>query len=298
MALGKGKVLGRGLGNLIPVNENNVEISKEEQTGLREIKVTEILPNPHQPRKQFSDASIQELSNTITEHGVIQPIVVQKNPSGSGFLLVAGERRLRACKLAGFAKIPAIVRDLSEADMMELALIENIQRENLNPMDEALAYQAIIDKRGLKVTDLATRVGKNRATISNLIRLLSLPKLLQDLVKEGKLSEGQARPLLSIPDPKKQLEVGQKVIAEGWNVREVENYVSNLLHPDKKSKSTSIGPDKRDASIVKLESKLRNKYSSKVEVTHNETNGKGKIVFSYANLNDMERILEQLGVKL
>jgi len=298
MALGKGKVLGRGLGNLIPVNENNVEISKEELSGLREIKVTEILPNPHQPRKQFSDASIQELCNTIVEHGVIQPIVVQKNPSGSGFLLVAGERRLRACKLAGFAKIPAIVRDISEADMMELALIENIQRENRNPMDEALAYQAIIDKRGLKVTDLATRVGKNRATISNLIRLLALPKPLQDWVKEGKLSEGQARPLLSIPDSKKQFEVGQKVIAEGWNVREVENYVSNLLNPDKKSKSSSVGPDKRDASIVKLESKLRNKYSSKVEVAHNETNGKGKIVFSYANLSDMERILEQLGVKL
>lgn len=131
-----------------------------------------------------------------------------------------------------------------------------------------------------------------------MIRLLSLPKLLQDLVKEGKLSEGQARPLLSIPDPKKQLEVGQKVIAEGWNVREVENFVSNLLHPDKKSKPSSFAADKRDASIVKLESKLRNKYSSKVEVAHNETNGKGKIVFSYANLNDMERILEQLGVKL
>ncbi|MDF3820928.1 ParB/RepB/Spo0J family partition protein [Leptospira sp. 96542] len=298
MALGKGKVLGRGLGNLIPVNENNVELSKDESTGLREIRVSEIFPNPHQPRKQFSDQSIQELSNTIQEHGVIQPIVVQKNPSGSGFVLVAGERRLRATKLAGFSKIPAIVRELSEADTMELALIENIQRENLNPMDEAQAYQNIIDKRGLKITDLATRVGKNRATISNLIRLLSLPKSIQDLVKEGKMTEGQARPLLSIPDGKKQWDVAQKIILESWNVREVENYVSSYLNPDKKIKSEPESSDKRDASIVKLESKLRNKFSSKVEITHNETNGKGKIVFSYANITDMERILDQLGLKL
>ncbi|MCU0823302.1 MAG: ParB/RepB/Spo0J family partition protein [Leptospira sp.] len=297
MALGKGKVLGRGLGNLIPVKEDQSEFSKEEQAGVREIRVTEILPNPHQPRKQFSDQSIQELSNTIVEHGVIQPIVVQKNPSGSGFVLVAGERRLRACKLAGFAKIPAIVRDLSEADMMELALIENIQRENLNPMEEALAYQSIIDKRGLKVTDLATRVGKNRATVSNLLRLLGLPKPIQDLVKEGKLTEGQARPLLSIPDSKKQWEVAQKILLDGWNVREVENFVSSYLNPEKKDSKQS-GPDKRDPSIVKLETKLRNKFSSKVEVTHNESNGKGKITFSYANLDDMERLLDNFGLKL
>ncbi|TGN20314.1 ParB/RepB/Spo0J family partition protein [Leptospira idonii] len=297
MALGKGKVLGRGLSNLIPVNEKNVEVTKDDMSGLREIKISEIQPNPHQPRKYFSDAAIQELSQTIQQHGVIQPITVQKNSSGAGFILIAGERRLRACKLAGFQKIPAVVKDVSEADMMEIALIENLQREDLNPIEEAQAYQNLIDKRGLKVTDLATRVGKNRSTIANLIRLLGLPKPVQDWVKEGKLTEGQTRPLLSLPETKKQIDVAAKVIEENWTAREVENYVSNLLHPDKKSKSQSSGADK-DASIVKIESKLRNKYSAKVEISHNDSNGKGKITFSYANLSDMERILDQFGLKL
>lgn len=298
MALGKGKVLGRGLSNLIPVNEKNEEISKEEINGLREIKLTEIQPNPHQPRKHFSQDAIQELSLTIQQHGVIQPIVVQKNNTGSGFILISGERRLRACKLAGFVKIPAIVKEVSEADMMELALIENLQREDLNSLEEAQAYQNLIDKRGLKITDLAARVGKNRSTITNLIRLLGLPKQVQDWIKEGKITEGQARPVCSLPDARKQVEVASKIIAENWTAREVENYVSNILNPDKKSKSeVSSGKDK-DPSIVKLEGKLRNKYSSKVEISHNESNGKGKIVFSYGNLSDMERLLELLGLKL
>lgn len=296
MALGKGKVLGRGLGNLIPVNENNQEISKEDGSGLREIKVSEILPNPNQPRKKFSDQAIAELAATIQEHGVIQPVLVQKNSNGSGFILIAGERRLRACKLAGYVKIPAIVKELSEADVMELALIENTQREDLNAIEEALAYQAIIEKRGLKVTDLANRLGKNRATISNLIRLLSFPNQIQDWIKEGKLSEGNARPLLSIPDPKKQIEFASKVIQDLMSARDVEQLVAQYLSPEKKQKTNK--PEKKDPSLVKLESKLRNKFSSKVEVNHNENNGKGKIVFSYSNIDDMERILEQLGVKL
>ncbi len=298
MALGKGKVLGRGLSNLIPVNEKYEEIAKDELSGLREIKVSEIQPNPHQPRKHFSGEAIQELSITIQQHGVIQPIVVQKNSAGPGFILISGERRLRACKLAGFMKIPAIVKEVSDADMMELALIENLQREDLNALEEAQAYQNLIDKRGLKITDLATRVGKNRSTVANLIRLLGLPKQVQDWIKEGKISEGQSRPLLSLPDPKKQVDVANKVITENWTAREVENYVSNLLNPDKNNRNDSTGDKNKDASIVKLEGKLRNKYSSKVEITHNEANGKGKIVFSYANLSDMERLLELLGLKL
>ncbi|TGN10968.1 ParB/RepB/Spo0J family partition protein [Leptospira ilyithenensis] len=297
MALGKGKVLGRGLGNLIPVNEKNVELNSDDISGLREIRISEIVPNPHQPRKHFSETAIQELSQTIQQHGVIQPIVVQKNQTGSGFILIAGERRLRACKLAGFQKIPAIVKDVSDADMMELALIENLQREDLNPIEEAQAYQNLIEKRSLKVTDLATRVGKNRSTIANLIRLLGLPSQVQDLIKEGKLSEGQTRPLLSLPETKKQIEVANKIITENWTAREVENYVSSILNPDKKQKSSGSESEK-DASIVKIEGKLRNKFSAKVEISHNDNTGKGKITFSYANLSDMERILEQLGLKL
>ncbi|GBF51341.1 ParB-like protein [Leptospira ryugenii] len=297
MALGKGKVLGRGLSNLIPVNDKNEELSKEDLSGLREIKISEISINPFQPRKTFSNESLQELSQTIQVHGVIQPIVVQKNKSSTGYTLISGERRMRACKLAGFLKIPAIVKDVSENEMMEMALIENLQREDLNPVEEALAYQLIIDKQGLKVTELASKIGKNRSTVSNLVRLLSLPKPVLDWLREGKLSEGQARPLLSLPEAKKQLDVATKIVQEGWTARDVENHVSLILHPDKKIKSKQSDLSK-DASIAKIETKLRNKYSSKVEIAHNESNGKGKITFSYANLSDMERVLELLGIKL
>ncbi|MCC5813527.1 MAG: ParB/RepB/Spo0J family partition protein [Leptospira sp.] len=293
--MAKARALGKGLGNLIPVNEKHEEIKPEDNSGLKEIKISEILPNPNQPRRTFSDASIEELSHTIKLHGVIQPIVVQK--SSHGYELISGERRVRACKKAGFLKIPAIVRVVSSRESFEMAILENIQREDLNPIEEAIAYKKLSEESGLKITEIALRMGKNRTTISNLVRLLNFPEKVQNYIRDGKITEGQARPVLSIADEKKQIETIEKIIAESWTARQVEDYVADLLGGAKPGKTSSGKSNSKDPSIMKLESKLRTKYSSKVEVQHNETNGKGKIVLHYSNLDQMESILQEMGIK-
>lgn len=287
----KNKVLGRGLGNLIPGSDRSSE-SKEDATP-KEVKISEIKPNPYQPRKTFSAESLQELASTIQTHGVIQPIVVKK--SEAGFTLVSGERRLRAAKLAGFQKIPVVIKNYSDTEMMEIAIIENLQREDLNPIEEAQAYQTLMEKSSLKMGELAQKLGKNRSTIANLVRLLSFPTPILNLLKDGKLKEGQARPLLSLTDPKKQIDLAQRIVEEQWSARMVENHVSGSSSA-KKGKVESA-PKAKDPSILKIESKLRNKLSAKLEITHDDTQGKGKIQIFYNNVTDLERILENLGIK-
>ncbi|MDX1957772.1 MAG: ParB/RepB/Spo0J family partition protein [Leptospiraceae bacterium] len=291
----KNNVLGRGLGNLISGSSRNTSrVDGEDQfTGnQRDIKISEIKVNPNQPRKKFSQDSILELAETIKLHGLIQPIIVKKVEDG--YQLIAGERRLRACKEAGFIKIPAVIKNYSEKDSLEVALLENIQREDLNPIEEALAYQSIIDKLGIKVTELASRVGKNRSTVANLIRLLQLPEGVKDLIVTGKLSEGQARPLLSIGDKRKQEEVANRIVSESMNVREVEDYVARITEGTKPTKL--LREKKVDPSITQLENKLRNKFSARVQIIHNDKTGKGKIGISYGNMNELEKILSKLGL--
>jgi ParB family chromosome partitioning protein len=296
--MAKQSVLGRGLGNLIPgsnkksVNESPAADSPS-NSNLKDIKISEIVLNPNQPRKVFKQETILELAETIKLHGLIQPIIVKK--TANGFQLIAGERRLRACKEAGFVKIPAIVKEYTEKESIEIALLENIQREDLNPIEEAMAYHTIAEKLGLKVSEIAVRVGKNRSTVANLIRLLQLPEAVKDLLAQKKLSEGQARPLLSIGDKRKLEETAHKIIELNMTVREVEDYVAKILGDSKPSKSNSKNP-KVDPSIVAIENKIRNKYSIKVGIQHNENTGKGKIVLSYGNLDEMERLLERMGI--
>jgi ParB family chromosome partitioning protein len=292
--MAKGKVLGRGLGNLIPVNEKKEEMSYESHSNLKELKISEIYPNPNQPRRTFSEESIQELANTIQLHGVIQPVVVKK--TDRGYELISGERRVRACKKAGFLKVPAVIRNVSNKESLEMAILENIQREDLNPIDEALAYQKLAEELNLKTSELAQRMGKNRTTIANLIRLLNFPQKIQDLIREGKISEGQARPVLSIADDRKKIEVVEKIISMGWTARQVEDYVSDLTAGSEPRSGKKPAGKAKDPAIVKIESKLRNKLSSKVELVHNESNGKGKIVIQYGNLEQMESILKELGI--
>lgn len=291
IAVPKKNVLGRGLGNLIPINESKEEIPRETNSNLFDIKISEIVPNPNQPRRNFDDASLAELAETIKLHGVIQPITVVRR--GTRYEIVSGERRFRACKLAGYSKIPAIVRNLSEIDSLEQAIIENIQREDLNPIDEAMSYSKLGNVLQLKTTELATRIGKNRSTVANLLRLLQLPSSVQEFVKQGKLTEGQVRPLLSLESTKKMEEVAQKVFKESWSARQVEDYVGTLqTSKTHKAKSSS----KKDPTILKLETKLRNKIQSRVDISHNEKSGKGKISFQYSSLPEMEKILSKLGV--
>jgi ParB family chromosome partitioning protein len=292
-----GKVLGRGLGNLIPIGENKEVLSYEKQSELQELPIIDVVPNPNQPRIVFSKESIQELANTIQTHGLIQPIVVQKN--GSKYELISGERRLRACKVAGFQKIPAIVKQVSSVESMEMALIENIQREDLNPIDEAIAYRKISETTGQKITELAEKVGKNRATISNLIRLLSLPEPVQNLVRERKLTEGQVRPLLSLVNQKDMLNFANKILSEGWTARRVEEEISNFDNPvAKKGSSSKKSSSKKDTYIMKYEDKIRKKFQLKNEISHNHKSSKGKITFYYNNNDEMENLLSKLGISL
>jgi ParB family chromosome partitioning protein len=291
----KQSVLGRGLGNLISGNSSRNSSSPSEETGnsnFKEIKISEIKLNPNQPRKNFSPETISELAETIKLHGLIQPIVVKK--IDGGFELVAGERRLRACKEAGFVKIAAVIKNYSEKDSIEIALLENIQREDLNPIEQAMAYHTLIEKLSIKVSDLANRVGKNRSTIANLIRLLQLPDSVKELITSGKLSEGQARPLLSIGDKRKLEEVAKKIVSTGMTVRDVEEYVAKMTEGMKPTKF--FREKKVDPSINQLESKLRNKLSAKVGIIHNEKSGKGKITVSYSDITELEKILSKMGI--
>ncbi|MDV6237817.1 ParB/RepB/Spo0J family partition protein [Leptospira ellisii] len=288
----KPKALGRGLGNLIPVNENKSPMDSSSEGALREIKIVEIRPNPGQPRKTFSEESLKELSETIKAHGVIQPIVVKQTESG--YEIISGERRYRACKLAGFVKIPAIVKNVSENQSMEMAIIENIQREDLNPIEEAIAYKTLSEKLNLKITDISSRVGKNRSTISNLIRLLQLPDSVQDLIKNGRISEGHARPLLSLADRKKIEQLAYQIAEKGLTARQVEELVSNLT--EERSPIAEKKKSRKDVNIVELENKFRRKYSMKIEIGHNQSSGKGKMTIAYPNLEAMEKILNALGL--
>ncbi len=297
--MAKQSVLGRGLGNLIPgSNKKSVNESPAadgpSNSNFKDIKISEITLNPNQPRKVFKQETIQELAETIKLHGLIQPVVVKK--TANGYQLVAGERRLRACREAGFVKIPAIVKEYTEKESIEIALLENIQREDLNPIEEAMAYHTIGEKLGLKTSEIATRVGKNRSTVANLIRLLQLPEAVKELIAQKKLSEGQARPLLSIGDKRKLEETAHKIIESNMTVREVEDYVAKIIGDSRPSKSNSKN-SKVDPSIVAIENKIRNKYSTKVGIQHNENTGKGKIVLSYGNMDEMERLLERMGIR-
>ena len=288
--MSKNRVLGRGLGNLI------ANAPQEAASGnYIELKISEIITNPNQPRKTFSEESIRELAETIKDHGVIQPVVVKK--TDKGYELISGERRLRASKFAGFVKIPAIIKNVSDKDSMLMAVIENIQREDLNPVDEAMAYQELMDKLSMKPTDIASRIGKNRSTVANLIRLLQLPSTVLEMVKSGKLSEGQARPLISIADKRKIEDTANKILQNGWTVRQIEEYVSSLLD-EKKPLKTEKTPTKKHSSILDIESKIRKKVSGKISLDHNEKSGKGKIVIHYNNLKDLDRVLENLGINL
>lgn len=289
--MSRAKALGRGLGNLIPGNKSvDSGFPEETNSNFINIDMEQIQLNPEQPRKTFSENSIQELSETIKLHGLIQPIVVIKK--ANSFELVSGERRLRACKIAGLKKIPAIIKNYSEEQRVEIAIIENIQREDLNPIEEALAYQTLIEKLSLKITEVASRVGKNRTTISNLLRLLQLPPAIKEFIKQGKLSEGHARPLLSLADKNKMEKLAHEIIEKALSVRDVEEMVSKLTDsPENVHKAKRTDPE-----IQKLQNQLVNKFSTKIAISHNDKSGKGKITINYSNLDEMERITGLLGL--
>ena len=279
--------LGKGLASLLG------EKYEEENTNSSfiEIEINKIKANPKQPRFFFDEQKILELSETIKRLGVIEPILLQKTKDNDGvFIIIAGERRFRAAKKAGLKKIPAIIRHANELQTLELSIIENIQRENLSPIEEARAYENWLKLTDKKVLDLAKKVSKDRSTIQNLIRMLKLPGPIIQLVEQKKLSVGQARPLLSIQNTKKAIFLAEKIIQEQWSVRKVETEVYKLSEINSLP-STQVDNRKKDPNILKLEKELREVLKTKIEVLENRKGG-GKLSILYSNLSELDRIIE------
>lgn len=248
------------------------------------ISLDEIKPNPYQPRIHFDESKLNELAQSIKEHGVFQPIIVKK--SISGYEIVAGERRFRASQIVGLKEIPSIIVDFSDQQMMEIALLENIQREDLNAIEEAQAYQSMMDKLHLTQDELAKRVGKSRAHIANTVRLLKMPKKLQDYILSGKLSMGHIRPLITI-DEKKAVEIAKKAIDENLSVRAVEDIVKGLKLQEARKAKPKVEKPKE---YIYVEGLLRKKYRTKIKVDDNS------ITIKYTNTDDLNRLLELMGV--
>jgi ParB family chromosome partitioning protein len=256
--------------------------------GVGELPIEDIGPNPHQPRVRFDDEALRELSASIKASGVLQPVVVRRHPV-DGYQLVAGERRLRAAKLAGLEKIPALIKDVSEQEMIEMALVENIQRENLNPIEEAKAYQALIERAKLTHDQVSERVGKQRVTITNALRLLTLPPEVMDMVSRETLSAGHARALLSLESPGEMLTSARYVSSKGFSVRRTESYIRKKLR-----RLHSRPARAQSAGLAEWETKLQQRFATHVSIKRGRKGG--KIEFEYFGDEDLERLLEMWGV--
>jgi ParB family chromosome partitioning protein len=276
------KALGKGLDAFF----KNAEVSKEET--VREIKLKELRPNPYQPRKNFPQEAIDELKESIIEHGILQPIVVRK--SIKGYEIVVGERRFRAAKEANLETIPAVVRELTEQQMMELAVLENLQREDLNPIEEGLAYQTLMEKLKLTQEEVAKRLGKSRPHVANHVRLLSLPQKIQELISNGKISMGHGRALLGLRQKAKLPTIVEKIINETLNVRQLEKLIQQLN--ENVSRETKKPEKKKDVFIQERELSLRERFGTTVNIKHSKN--KGKIEIEFFSNEDLERILEML----
>jgi ParB family chromosome partitioning protein len=279
------KALGRGLDALIPGSGGTATM---ERAAARELPVSEISPNPFQPRRRFDDDAIRELAASIKVSGVLQPVLVRRD-GNDGYQLVAGERRLRAAGLAGLERIPAVVKEIDDDEMLEMALVENIQREDLNPIEEAKAYQALIDRTKLTHDRISERVGKQRASITNALRLLALPVEVQDMVSRETLTAGHARALLGLENSGDQLAAARYVHSKGFSVRRTEAYVrrkSRRLH----SRPVSA----RNDSLTEWENKLQQKFGTRVTISSKRKGG--RVEFEYYGQEDLERLLESWGV--
>lgn len=276
------KALGRGLSALLP--DTPTHISDD----LRELDVDGIVPNEQQPRTTFHEETLDELAQSIKENGIVQPIVVRRK--GNGYELIAGERRWRAAQRAGLVRIPAVIRDVPDGKLLELALIENIQREELNPIEEAVAYKKLIEELGLRHEDLAQRIGKERTTVSNMLRLLRLPEDIQALIAEGQLSTGHARALVSLEDADLQRRIAELVVAKGLSVRETEQQVKRLIAGE--TPPIPKEPTPRDPNVKAAELKLQSTLGTKVRINHKAKGG--RIEIEYYTAEDLDRLYSLL----
>lgn len=297
MALKRG--LGKGLDSLIPTNvmmESEVKHAtvstasspEEEKDGTLMVKLSKVEPNREQPRKNFDEDSLQELAESLKQFGMLQPILVQNR--GDYYEIIAGERRWRAAKIAGLKEVPVIVRELTDQEIVEISLIENIQREDLNPIEEAQAYKRLLTEFHLKQDEVAERVSKSRTAVTNSMRLLKLCDEVQKMVVDDMISTGHARTLISIEDPEEQYLIAQKIFDEKLSVREVEKLVKDLHKPPKPPKEEN---KTLQAIYQEISERLKQSLSTKVSVSAKQ-NGAGKIEIEFYNHEDLERLLERI----
>ncbi|MCZ6649471.1 MAG: ParB/RepB/Spo0J family partition protein [Acidobacteria bacterium] len=282
--MSKRKALGRGLSSLIP------EMPRAGATGVLSLDLGLIQPNPDQPRKQFDETALEELASSIRNHGVLQPVIVTRD--GSRYRLVIGERRWRAASRAGIAKIPAIVREVGERDRLEMALIENLQRRDLNPLEEARAYRLLLDEFDLAHDELAKRVGKSRSHVSNLLRLLNLDDNVLAAVASCRLSMGHARALAGLTSHSEQKRLAAQVLDRGLSVRALEALISAATSSGDKGKQAAGTRKRRDPNIVAAEEKLKAALGAPIRITGSR--GRGKIVIDYVNHLELQRLFELL----
>ena len=279
--------LGRGLEALF---EEEPQVKPAEE--IEDLPLAEVRPNPYQPRKNFDEKKLAELAESIKENGVLQPIIVRR--SVGGYEIIAGERRWRASELAGQATIPAIIRQFDESQMMEVAILENLQREDLTPLEEAQAYEMLQKNLGLTQEEVSKKMGKSRPYITNYLRLLTLPQKTKGLLQRGELSMGQARTLLGLKDKDRIDELAKRVVKEGMPVRKVEALVAKMNERGQKQKKKNAG---KSAFVRASESQLAAKFGSPVSITENKT-GKGHLSIDFASPDELNRILDLLGVNL
>ena len=272
-------IFGGDITSLIDDIENNTPASSKEKILLDDIR-----PNPYQPRKVFNEDSLNELASSIKEHGIFQPVILKK--SIQGYEIVAGERRCRAAKMVGLTEVPAIIVDFTDQQMMEIALLENIQREDLNAIEEAQAYETMMDKLQLNQSQLAKRIGKSRTYITNTLRLLTLPEKIQNYVLSGELTMGHARALITL-NKEKAIEIAQRVISENLSVRDVENIVKGLELQQARKNKPKVEKSKE---LIYVEGLLRKKYRTKIKVDDKA------ITIKYTDTQDLNRLLELMGV--
>lgn len=284
MATKKG--LGRGLGALLDAN-SVIETTTEKEKDVKKIKITQIEPNKTQPRRDFDEEKIEELAESIKEYGLLQPIVVKLNKNGF-YTIIAGERRWRASRLAGLKEIPAVIKDVSGQTEKEITLIENIQRENLNSLEEAAGIKELIDEYGLTQEEVAKKIGRSRTAVTNILRLLNLPPEIQQLIKEEKISQGHARALLSLENNVLAQEVVKQVITQEMSVRQLENYIASLKKV-KKGKRPTKEEIEIQRSIKALEESLSSELGTKIRIINKKN--KGKIEIPYSSTEDFERII-------
>lgn len=306
MSKTKRPALGRGLGALLPGKPPSAPAAPPEAAPAavtpagppRELPIERIEPNPEQPRKQFDPEKLEELAQSIRTQGILQPIVVTPRPKVPGqsptYLIVAGERRWRAAQKAGLHVVPVHVREVDEEHRLELALIENIQRADLNPIEEARAYQQLLEQHGYTQEELAVRVGKDRSTISNVMRLLRLPRRVQEMVEDGRLSMGHARALLGLTHEDDMNAVASEVVTGGLSVRATEQAVRKRARADKPPPEPSDEEQRRKIIVDELETRLRRRLGVRVRLRSGAAKGQGVLEIPYTTLDELDRVLHMI----